>query len=159
MNLIEFAQRMPKAELHVHLEGSILPATLLLLAQRNGIELPYKTVEDLQEFYRFRDFAHFIDTYWAITGCLRTPEDYTLIAYDFGCECARQNIRYAEVTFSMSTNVSKTGLPCKGMCRVWSSLAVGIRHRTQPAGYAGVSYPNCPGSPLNGSRCLRIGRQ
>ena len=111
MNLSEFAQRMPKAELHVHLEGSILPATLLLLAQRNGIELPYKTVEDLQEFYRFRDFAHFIDTYWAITGCLRTPEDYTLIAYDFGCECARQNIRYAEVTFSMSTNVSKTGLP------------------------------------------------
>jgi adenosine deaminase len=111
MNLIEFSQRMPKVELHVHLEGSILPGTLLKLAERNSIELPYQTIEGLQEFYRFRDFTHFVEIYWLITGCLRTAEDYQLVAYEFGRERARQNIRYCEATFSMSTNAEMTGLP------------------------------------------------
>ena len=111
MNLHEFARRMPKAELHVHLEGSIQPATLLELAQRNGISLPAKDIAGIQEFYRFKDFEHFVQVYFTITGCLRTPEDYTLIAYEFGHECARQNIRYAEVTFSVETNQRSSGLP------------------------------------------------
>jgi adenosine deaminase len=111
MNIYEFAHRMPKAELHVHLEGSILPETLLLLAERNKIELPYKTLDGLKNFYQFRDFPHFVETYWTITGCLREPEDYYLVAYEFGRECARQNIRYAEVTFSISTNAEMTGYP------------------------------------------------
>jgi aminodeoxyfutalosine deaminase len=111
MDLHEFATRMPKAELHVHLEGSIQPATLLELAQRNRISLPATDVTGLQEFYSFRDFEHFIQVYFTITGCLRTAQDYTLIAYEFGRECARQNIRYAEVTFSVETNQRSSGLP------------------------------------------------
>ena len=111
MDLHEFAHYMPKAELHVHLEGSIQPATLLELAQRNGISLPAKDIAGIQEFYRFKDFEHFVQVYFTITGCLRTPEDYTLIAYEFGHECARQNIRYAEVTFSVETNQRSSGLP------------------------------------------------
>jgi aminodeoxyfutalosine deaminase len=101
---------MPKTELHVHLEGSIRPATLLQLAQRNRIELAAQDVEGLRDFYRFRDFAHFIEVYFTITGCLRTPDDYRLIAYEFGADCARQNIRYAEVTFTIVTNMRLTGL-------------------------------------------------
>ena len=111
MKLHDFAQRMPKAELHVHLEGAIRPATLLELAQRNGISLPARDAAGLQEFYRFKDFEHFIQVYMLITGCLRTAEDYRLIAYEFGRECARQNIRYAEVTFSVETNQRVSGLP------------------------------------------------
>lgn len=110
MNIIEFTQKMPKVELHVHLEGSILPTTLVLLAQRNDISLPISSYENLHELYEFRDFTHFIETYRLITSCLRTPEDYFLISYEFGRECARQNIRYAEVTFSMLTNVESSGL-------------------------------------------------
>jgi aminodeoxyfutalosine deaminase len=110
VNLLEFARRMPKAELHVHLEGSILPTTLLKLAQRNGIVLPAQNETGLQEFYHFRDFNHFIQVYMTITGCLRTPEDYHLIAYEFGSNCARQNIRYAEVTFSIETNARYSGI-------------------------------------------------
>jgi aminodeoxyfutalosine deaminase len=111
MHLHEFARQIPKVELHVHLEGAIRPSTLLQLAHHNGAQLPAHDVQGLRDFYRFRDFPHFIEVYVTITRCLRTPEDYRLIAYEFGSDCARQNIRYAEVTFSIATNVKYAGLP------------------------------------------------
>ena len=111
IDLHEFARRMPKAELHVHLEGSIRPATLLQLAQRNHIQLPAQDEAGLQELYRFKDFEHFIQVYFTITGCLRTQDDYRLVAYEFGADCARQNVRYAEATFTIETNQRMTGLP------------------------------------------------
>jgi adenosine deaminase len=134
MNLHEFARRMPKAELHVHLEGSIRPATLLQLAQRNGVDLPAQDVEGLQDFYRFRDFEHFVQVYIAITRCLRTPDDYHLIAYEFGADCARQNIRYAEVTFTVVTNAEYTGLP-------WRAIVEGLNAgRAQARAEFGVDW-------------------
>ncbi len=119
MDAREFARRMPKAELHVHLEGSIRPATLLELARRNQVKLPAQDVAGLKEYYRFRDFAHFVEVYFTISSCLRNPEDYALIAYEFGCDCARQNIRYAEVTFTMTTNIEYTRIP-------WQSILEGL---------------------------------
>jgi len=110
MNLHEFARRIPKVELHIHLEGSIRPVTLLQLARCNEVSLPAQDEEGLRDFYRFRDFAHFIEVYVAITGCLRTPDDYHLIAYEFGSDCARQHVRYAEVTFTITTNTKYNGL-------------------------------------------------
>lgn len=105
-----FVAAMPKVELHVHLEGSIRPATLLALAQRNGLPLPAPDLEGLRDFYRFTDFDHFIRVYFTISGCLKTVDDFALIAYEFGGDMARQNIRYAEVTFTPYTNVTNTGL-------------------------------------------------
>ncbi len=109
--LHEFARRLPKAEMHVHLEGSIQPATLLQLARQNGQALPADDEAGLRAYYRFTDFTHFLNLYITILKCLRTPEDYRLVAYEFGRECARQNIRYAEVTFTMISNVKYAGLP------------------------------------------------
>jgi aminodeoxyfutalosine deaminase len=111
MHLHAFIREMPKAELHVHLEGSIRPATLLALAEQNDVALPVSNPEGLQEFYRFTDFDHFIRVYIFISSCLRTVADYDLIAYEFGADMARQNIRYAEVTFTPHTHVVNTGLP------------------------------------------------
>jgi aminodeoxyfutalosine deaminase len=129
-----FARQMPKVELHVHLEGSIRPATLLQLAERNGVELPAQDVDRLQDFYRFRDFSHFIEVYMTITSCLRIPDDYRLIAYEFGADCARQNVRYAEVTFSIFTNVSYTGLS-------WQAILEGLNAgRAQARGKLGVDW-------------------
>lgn len=103
MSIQTYLTAIPKAELHVHLEGSILPTTLLTLAQRNGSEeLPSNTVEGLRDFFKFRDFDHFIQVYSTISRCLKTAADFELIAYEFGAEMARQNTRYAEVTFSCS---------------------------------------------------------
>ena len=82
-----------------------------------------RDVSGLREFYRFRDFAHFIEVYKMITGCLKTPDDYTLIAYEFGSECHRQNIRYAEVTFTIFTNMQMTGLS-------WQAILSGLEPGT-----------------------------
>ncbi len=102
---------VPKAELHVHLEGSIQPSTLLALAQRNRVQLPVQTVAEMQRWFTFRDFNHFVEIFFAISRCLKTAEDYELIAYEFGANMAHQNVRYAEVTFSPSTHYFSLGAP------------------------------------------------
>lgn len=104
MSLESYLRAAPKAELHVHLEGSIQPATLLTLARRNSATLPANTVEGLRQWFTFRDFEHFIDIYLTITRCLQTAADYEDITYELGAEMARQNVRYAEVTFTPSTH-------------------------------------------------------
>jgi adenosine deaminase len=110
LDLDAFITAMPKAELHVHLEGSIRPSTLLELARRNSVRLPARDLAGLHRFYRFTDFGHFLKVYFTISECLRTVDDFVLIAYEFGADMARQNIRYAEVTFTPHTNVQNTGL-------------------------------------------------
>ncbi len=104
MSLETYLRAAPKAELHVHLEGSIRPATLLALAERNHVPLPATTEAELRGWFVYRDFDHFIEMYVTCTKCLRTTEDYELVVYEFGAEMARQNVHYAEVTFSPSTN-------------------------------------------------------
>ena len=104
-----YIEAVPKVELHVHLEGSIQPATLLKLAQQNHVKLPVQTVEELQDWFTFRDFDHFIEIYFEISSCLKTSDDYELIAYEFGATMARQNVRYAEATFSPSTHEFSLG--------------------------------------------------
>jgi aminodeoxyfutalosine deaminase len=105
-----YLQLVPKAELHVHLEGSIRPETLLTLAQRNKIALPASTPDELRDWFRFRDFRHFVEIFTVISSCLKTREDYELIAYEFGAEMARQHVRYAEITFSPSTHGLSRGV-------------------------------------------------
>jgi adenosine deaminase len=105
-SLNDFIRRMPKVELHVHLEGSIRPETLIELASRNGVALPADTVEGLRRWYRFTDFKHFIEIYLTISSCLCGPQDIELIARDFLRNQAAQNVRYSEVTFTPYTHFS-----------------------------------------------------
>jgi adenosine deaminase len=100
----DYLRSAPKAELHVHLEGSIQPATLLTLAARNRVTLPASTEREVREWFTYRDFGHFIEIYLAISRCLVTAEDFELITYELGEEMARQNVRYAEVTFTPATH-------------------------------------------------------
>jgi aminodeoxyfutalosine deaminase len=92
-----FIEALPKAELHLHLEGSVQPATLVELAARRGVAL---SVEQAQAKYTFRDFGGFLEAYKWVTSFLRTPGDYALIAERLMQELARQNVVYAEVTLS-----------------------------------------------------------
>lgn len=100
MSLDSYLRAAPKAELHVHLEGTVQPETFLELARRNGVPLPYESVPALREWFRFRDFMHFIEVYGTISKCLNTADDFELIAWELAQTLARQNCHYAEVCFS-----------------------------------------------------------
>jgi adenosine deaminase len=102
--LAAYARAAPKVELHVHLEGAIRPETLLELARRNNVPLPVSNLAEMERWFAYRDFAHFVEVYVAITRCLRTEDDYALIVHEFGAEMTAQNVRYAEVTFSPATH-------------------------------------------------------
>jgi aminodeoxyfutalosine deaminase len=90
----------PKIELHVHLEATIQPETLLAIAKRNGETLPADTVEGLGELYRFRDFDHFIEVWILTTNCLRTQADFRQIVVDYAAEAKRHGAVYLEAIFS-----------------------------------------------------------
>jgi adenosine deaminase len=132
MNLAAFIRAMPKVELHVHLEGSIRPETLLELARRDGTALPYDTVEGLREWYRFVDFPHFVDIYVAITECLRTADDIELIAREFLQGQAEQNIVHSEVTYTAYTVFERCGIPfaeqiaAVNRARAWAERELGV---------------------------------
>ena len=104
MSIASYLVAAPKAELHLHLEGAIRPATLLSLAHRNHVSLPADDVDGITRWFTFRDFNHFIEIYITITRCIQTPDDYELIVYDLAKELAAQNVKYAELTFSPGTH-------------------------------------------------------
>jgi aminodeoxyfutalosine deaminase len=133
MSLEAYLQAAPKAELHVHLEGAIQPATALALARRNNVQLPVETEEELRQLFTYRDFDHFIEVFLMITRCLKTREDYEQIVYELGARMAEQHIRYAEVTVTPSTHhllgvphdVYFSGMQC-GRARVQADFHVEI---------------------------------
>lgn len=106
-----FIGAMPKAELHIHLEGSITPATLLDLARRHDRVdlLPDDDLDSLQRWFAFSDFPHFVRIYLAISGLLLHADDFATIAYACGADMAAQNIRYREVTFTPLTHTHLQG--------------------------------------------------
>jgi len=90
----------PKIELHVHLEGTVRPATLLEIARRNGVALPADSVEGLAELYRFRDFMHFIEVWVLTTRVLRTAADFRRVVVEYAEEAAGHGAVYVEGIFS-----------------------------------------------------------
>jgi aminodeoxyfutalosine deaminase len=100
----------PKIELHVHLEGTIRPATLLEIARRNDQPLPADTVSGVAKLYEFTDFAHFIDVWILTTSVLRTGEDFRRIALEYAEEAASFGAVYLEGIFSPGQYVSFYGV-------------------------------------------------
>ncbi|HEX8436226.1 adenosine deaminase [Archangium sp.] len=105
-------RQLPKAELHLHLEGSLQPELALSLARKHGVSLPGATegVEGLRRRYRFSSFDEFVALYVAISQCLVEAGDFTAIAVDLARVLAAQNVRYAEVTVTPMTHVAR-GVP------------------------------------------------
>ncbi len=106
----QFIAAMPKVELHVHLEGTMRPATLRDLARKHRIDLPVSDDASLAAFYRFRDFDHFIEVYVAACECLRHPEDFARVVCELGEDAASQHIRYLEVHFNPEPHARKRGI-------------------------------------------------
>jgi aminodeoxyfutalosine deaminase len=111
---------LPKAELHLHLEGSIRPETAAELAGRHGTKI---TAEEVASRYQYSNFAGFIDVFKWITSFLRDPQDYALITRRLLEELLRQNVVYAEITIS-------TGVMLRRMQNVEANFAA-IRETSQ----------------------------
>ena len=106
-NIQQFIAAMPKVELHVHLEGSIRTETLQKLAKRHpdiSRKIPIIDICDLRSWFTFKDFAQFGEIFITIQNLLREPEDFELIAYEYGREMFVQNILYSEVILAPFTH-------------------------------------------------------
>ncbi len=90
----------PKIELHVHLEGTVRPETLLKIARRNDYPLPAETVEGLAQLYDYRDFAHFIEVWILTTNALQKRDDFHQVVVDYSAEAADLGAVYIEGIFS-----------------------------------------------------------
>jgi aminodeoxyfutalosine deaminase len=97
---LEVWKRMPKAEVHLHLEGTIAPETLWSLAERNHIALPVSSLAELRALYVFESFDRFIELWLLMCSCLRKDVDYEQMVDDFADQCAAENIRYVEAHFT-----------------------------------------------------------
>ena len=109
-------QRMPKAELHVHIEGSLEPELMFELARRNGVNLPYASVQALRAAYAFADLQSFLDIYYAGAGVLRTEQDFFDMAWAYFERAAADNVVHAELFFDPQTHTAR-GVPFETVIR------------------------------------------
>ena len=103
-------QAMPKAELHIHIEGSLEPELIFELAQRNGVSLPYASVEALRQAYAFTDLQSFLDIYYAGASVLLTEQDFYDMTMAYLRRAAADNVRHAEIFFDPQTHTAR-GVP------------------------------------------------
>jgi adenosine deaminase len=98
---------MPKAELHIHIEGSLEPELIFELAQRNGVSLPYPTVEALRQAYAFSDLQSFLDIYYAGASVLLTEQDFYDMTAAYLRRAQADNVRHAEIFFDPQTHTAR----------------------------------------------------
>jgi len=133
--LESFIAGLPKVELHVHHVGSAAPRIVAELAARHEGRTPVPAdPEAVAKYFEFRDFAHFIEIYLSVVDLIREPEDVRILTFEVGRELARQQVRYAELTVTPYSHVSR-GIPAEAFCeaiedaRVRAEAELGIMLR------------------------------
>jgi adenosine deaminase len=110
--MIDLARSMPKAELHLHIEGTLEPELMFDLAAKNGYDLPYATVDEVQDAYRFADLQSFLDIYYQGAAVLQTTEDFYRLMTEYFERAALDGVRRAEVFFDPQTHTARgVGFP------------------------------------------------
>jgi adenine deaminase len=102
-----FIENLPKAELHLHIEGTFEPELMFEIAQRNSIQLKYNSVEELKEAYSFDCLQDFLDIYYQGAGVLITEQDFYDLTYSYLSKCAEQNVRHTEIMFDPQTHTER----------------------------------------------------
>lgn len=102
-----FIHGLPKAELHIHIEGSLEPELMFELASRNGVDLPYASVEEVREAYQFTDLQSFLDVYYEAARVLVKEQDFYELARAYFQRAAAQNVRHAEIFFDPQTHTER----------------------------------------------------
>ncbi len=99
--------RLPKAELHVHIEGTLEPEMMFALGDRNGFELPFEGVDQIRAAYQFNDLQSFLDIYYQGAAVLRTPEDFYDLMTNYLERAAADGVRRAEIFFDPQTHTER----------------------------------------------------
>ena len=105
--LPDLLRRMPKAELHIHIEGSLEPELIFRLAERNGVELPFADVESLRAAYAFTDLQSFLDIYYAGASVLLHSDDFYDMAMAYFRRAAADHVVHAELFFDPQTHTER----------------------------------------------------
>ncbi|MGK8511052.1 adenosine deaminase [Nocardia asiatica] len=106
-DLAAFVRGLPKAELHLHLEGTLEPELKFRLARRNGIELPEKSVDEVKQTYRFHDLTSFLRVYYPAMRVLQRPEDFHDLAFDYLRRAHGQGVRHVELFFDPQAHTGR----------------------------------------------------
>ncbi|GHB03865.1 adenine deaminase [Algimonas arctica] len=105
--LHEFIKSLPKAELHLHIEGSLEPEQMFEMARRNGIALPYSTVDDIRTAYAFGNLQEFLDLYYAGMSVLQTRQDFYDLTYAYLQRIHADNCRHVEIFFDAQAHTER----------------------------------------------------
>ena len=103
----EFVQGLPKAELHVHIEGTLEPELKLKLAQRNHVDIGQSTIQEVKDSYKFTDLASFLAVYYPAMNVLETEQDFYDLAMDYLHRAAKNNVRHVEIFFDPQAHTSR----------------------------------------------------
>lgn len=103
----KFTQGLPKAELHLHIEGTLEPELKLKLAKRNGIDIGQETIEGVKETYNYNDLASFLAVYYPAMNVLQKEEDFYDLAMDYLRRAAKNNVRHVEIFFDPQAHTSR----------------------------------------------------
>ncbi len=131
-SLHDFIRRLPKAELHLHIEGSLEPEMMFALAQRNGVSLPYASVGELRAAYNFTDLQSFLDLYYAGAAVLQTEQDFHDLTMAYVRRALADNVRHAELFFDPQTHTVR-GVP---MATVFAGIAGALRQARAEQGFS-----------------------
>ena len=107
MNAIELIQALPKAELHVHIEGTFEPELMFAIAQRNQIQIPYQSVEEVKQAYNFHNLQSFLDIYYAGANVLVHEQDFYDLAWAYFEKCAEDKVVHTEMFFDPQTHTDR----------------------------------------------------
>ena len=107
MNITEYIKKIPKAELHLHIEGSFEPELMFEIAQRNQVEIPYQSVEEVKKAYQFSCLQDFLDIYYAGASVLLYEKDFYDLTMAYFKHCAEENVVHTEIMFDPQTHTKR----------------------------------------------------
>jgi adenosine deaminase len=105
--LEKLCQEIPKAELHIHIEGTFEPELMFAIAERNQIDIPYKSVEEVREKYKFNNLQEFLDIYYSACSVLVKEEDFEDLIFAYITKAASQGLKYAEIFFDPQSHLPR----------------------------------------------------
>ena len=130
MHVSSFIRELPKAELHLHIEGTFEPELMLEIARRNGVALPFTTVEDAGSAYQFSSLQDFLDIYYQGVAALLTEQDFRELTSAYFDRVACQGVRHAEIFFDPQAHTAR-GIPFATVCQ---GIESGLQYALQRHG-------------------------